>query len=439
MSSSRLPRLERGVVVDAETARQDRVMLEVGNWTFDGDDSDVSMVLNHLSEHFSVRGIDRGQIHHPVFGAPQGRGWPKTVSLRKQPSDGPRRAGVPLFGGHLLIRRLRAEGDQSQFQMSFHLALNPTRFVAHQVSRRELVSGDATVRTVQPVSLLSRVLSSQTEFSLHDDNVLIGVRSAVMARPELWPLWLESYLTAILAALHDTMQSAFSRAISAPLRFTQHYSVTEVENYWEFQCADPVHEVHRLAPPVTAYGAWSDRRLFRNLLATAETDSNSLVLRVSAGAGRRLTVYAKGTRRIRLEVRQVLADVPRFGPHTTGQAPDVISMLLRTADLGATDVNQFLRHLDGALFTDVEQATAYALVAAVIGAAPQPHVHAPLLSILVNVGAVTLSPRSPFRAAVQSLRRSNDVERTRDRGQTFRLAAKYRDAQRVLQAMPETL
>ena len=434
MSSSRLPRLERGVVVTADAARHDRLMIEVGDWSFDGDDADISIVMSNLSAHFSMPGTLGGEIDQPVFRAPQGRGWPKRVQFRELERSGVRRVGAPLIGGYLLVSKVRSETG-FRFTMRFYLSLNPTRFVAHQRSRRELVDGGVSVETVAPVSLLTRRLSVAGELSLYNDNVLIGVRAAVMSRPALWPLWLEAYLDAVVRSLHETMNSAFSVAISAPLRHSHHYAATEVESYWEFQSPDPIRTVHDLTASFTSFASAAGVQLYRSQPDAAGVEHNSPVVTLSAGTGRKIKAYAKATQRVRLEVVHNLRKVTGFGPHTTTNAVEMLDMLLRATELGASNLNLLLRHIDSALPSEgEEQLPPYAMVAAVIRAAPDPQVHSPLLSILVNLGAISLRPNSEFRAAVEALSRTGDVKPTRPYGRTFRLASKYSDARSTLRA-----
>lgn len=437
MSSPRLPRLESGVSVSDLTARQDKIMVEVGDWSFFGDNADLLLALNHLSDHFAMPQTLGGDVDQPVFNRMQGRGWPKKVQFRALGRSGARRVGAPIIGGQLQVKRVAATDDTpSHYRMRFYLALNPTRLLAHQPTRRQLVEGGHHVTTVAPISLLTRPLPTNRELSLYDDNVLISVRTVAMARPELWPMWLEAYLVAVIRCLTETMISAFDVALSARLRHSHHYAVTELETYWEFQSSDPVRAIYELEPHLTSFGESSRVREYQNVASEVGEDHNSLVVRVAAATGRTIKAYAKGTERVRLEVEQVLGKIPHFGRHTTANPSDLLAMILRAAQMGADDLNLLLRHLDNTLLSDAEQQPPYTLVAAVIRAAPERRLHDQLISILVNRGAITLQPNSPFRPAVEALRKAGDVERTRRYGQTYRLAAKYRDAQNVLGGLP---
>lgn len=412
-------------------------MVEVGDWSFFGDDADLWLALDHISDHFAMPHTLGGDVDQPVFNRMQGRGWPKKVQFRALGRNGARRIGAPIIGGQLHVRRVPATDDVPEYyRMRFYLALNPTRLLAHQPTRRQLVEGGHDVHTVAPISLLTRALPTSREHSLYDDNVLISVRTVAMARPELWPMWLEAYLVAVIRCLNETMLNAFNVAMSEPLRHSHHYAVTEVETYWEFQSSDPVRAIYDLEPHLTSYGESSRVREYQNVASEVGEDHNSLVVRVAAATGRTIKAYAKGTERVRLEVEQVLGRVPHFGRHTTANPSDMLAMILRAAQMGADDLNLLLRHLDNTLLSEAEQRPPYTLVAAVIRAAPERRLHDQLISILVNRGAVTLQPKSPFRTAVEALRKTGDVERTRPYGQTYRLAAKYRDARSVLSGLP---
>lgn len=436
MSYRTLPLFERGIDATPETAKQDRIEIELGDWLFIGDDSELQSGILHLREETYTSVIGENGLHNTygLFGSRQGHYNNFTIAIH---SGRGVRIGAPLFAGRLKFRH--SGGDDfspSAYQLSFQLELNPTRALNHQPLHPDIRAGRQA--TSYPPTHLHRrraLMRVGEEIVLDgSDNVILDARQQAMSTPQHWAHYRNLYLTEVDRFLDDVLCRAFRRPeLTGSFRRVPRFNLTEVENYWEFRSDDPVRLVYQMEPLFRSLGTQGRFRRYEGVVTDLSTDGHVPALNSKLVEGVSAKVYAKTTRRIRVEAEHDLRSSNRVSTaHTANDISTIITLIDEVAAHDAREVSTLLRTLELTGPAQRTQMPAYELVRRVLLATPDPSLQQPLLSILINARGIRCASGDPLRPAVDALIRAGVVERSRRNSSYFRMTEDFRSACELL-------
>lgn len=435
MSYRTLPQFNRGIRVSAEGAKQDRIDLEIGNWYFTGDDVELqSGILSLLQETYVSHNGQHEQLYS-LFQRPQGRSrFSQTISLAKPRAT---RMGSPLIAGQLKIKRL--DGDDfspSRYQMVFELKLNPTRALNHQPLHPDIRAGRSA--TSYPRVGLFRHRSFYRvgdEISLdRNDNLILDRRLQGMSTSEHWPAYRNLYLQEVERFIDQLLVRAFHESgMTGSFHREPRFNLKAAETYWEFSTVDPVRLVYSLQPAFRSLGTQSQFRLYDGVVTDLTTTGHVPSLNFKVVEGVTAKVYAKTTRRVRLETLHDMTRSNRVATsHTCPDLWGIITLLEEIADHDAREVNVVLETLERHAVLSERQLSPYELVRHVVQAAPDEAIQQALLSILINARGIRLEAGDPFRPAINELVRRGVLERSRRSSQSYRVAEHFISACEVM-------
>jgi hypothetical protein len=178
--------------VAASHAKQDQIRLEVGDWR---------LSAPQPFAFFSALCAPSGRDGLSFTGASLRR---PTLQIRKGGRGKGERVGGPLFTGELRSRRVGAEDAflPDTHALRLNLSLNPTRYVAHQQSRR--FGGVPVAEWALPHPALYRrrpVRATRLEAILDgNDNVLLTGAAQAHGQPDAWPMHLQRYWRGVIGA-----------------------------------------------------------------------------------------------------------------------------------------------------------------------------------------------------------------------------------------------
>lgn len=432
MAFRQLPPFERGVELDAVSARQDKIDASFGDWTFIGDPELFWGAMHHLQESTYEVVMPSGLIEErPVFGAIQGLYTGRfSIPISADQSQ----YGSLLFNGKLVgTRRTGDDRNRPTFSLSFQLQLNPTRALNHQPLHPEIRAGRSPTGTPALHTTRRVVPRSRVEIALDGkDNVVLGRRQMLMQRHEHWRTyrdmylgWVEQFLSSLIDRTIGTADGHFAREPGFNLR--------AVETYFEFQHDDPIHVVAGMEPLFRSLGTDSSTRIYANVLRHTDYQHHSPVHTCRLVRGVSAKVYAKTTRRIRLEITHDLTSSDRVAtshvrPHLAG----LISLLDEVSAHDTGEARSLMQALERAIPPRGQQAPPYELVRAILAADDDLDRQRALLSIIINGGGIRCPNGDALRPAVNALRRDGIIERVRRSRASFLLAERFQRARLVL-------
>ena len=460
------------MTVSAETAKQDKIDLSYEGWVFAGDTSGAWVAAIGLADerHTNASGVPQ-KVFLPLRSNERNR---RSFNLRFSASEALGEESEPVYGGPLARGHLyfsfhepdeyEQDADSNMFEhpnayytISAQLSLNPTRAFNHQDIRSVFSHRNEPRFSYPEVTHFTTrdATTARYEYTLdQSDNVIIHPRHIVMARP---PHWLE-YRNRYLIGVEDFIQTRLERNLGlmyggqSNLTRNPRYSLTYIENYWEFSCDDPVRMMDIIRPQAQALGRSTRRFGYRYRDYEQNTEGNVSGYRIDMAAGVELSIYAKTSKRIRIEIRHRLSDVPRgvrgLPTRRTSESLEGIFDLMAAITQDATEFAQTaLEVLEQALPYGGVQQSPYELVRAVMAAVDwfysdhpnnmatrnikrdvQQHILAQLIS---NNRYVTIDrdPHAPILAKLQRQRIVTQVVRG-----TRTLAEEYQQARSILAA-----
>lgn len=427
-----LPYFERGIEVSPLEAKQDRISIEIGDWIFIGDDVDLSIILMEL--HRRTYPLTDGSAQ-TFLTARQGPLHNCHMSFRSQAAMV---QGAPLLGGRLICRRTRGDDHgSSTYRLFFRLVLNPTRSLNHQPLHAQIRRG-APVTAYPQNDLRRRNPPTRTADEIvldGGDNVILDRRINAMSAPQYWRHFRNEYLEAVPRFLDDLIWRAYREtATGGYLRRDPRFNLKEIETYWEFRADDPIQLMRNMEPHFISLGRTTSIRRYENLASQTELSSHSAVLRSEFVEGVIAKVYAKTTRRIRVELTRDLtsARLPALG-HTSTTLSEIVSLIDQVAQLEAVEAQMLLSTIERAIPADISQIPPYELVRRILSASADQHIQATLLSMLINNNGISLvGSASVYSEPVDALVRIGVLERGRRGSRFFRLAERYQQARSTL-------
>lgn len=435
---------ERGVQVEAEDAKQDRIDLVFGQSFFATDEMTLEGLLHFMSD-MTWQSIDGSDHEFTPFVSRQRFGNRWKVRLRKHNRNGNVQDGALLAGGNFIVQRYQnPERGPSQFVASAEVTLNPTRALVYQpvnpTIARAFRTGDHSNAQVSVPLIVAEeraaLIRRERPLNSTDDNVIIDRSELMMADRRYWRDFRNGYLASIAMFFRNIIDTA-QRPLQPELTIHHRTDIRlrELETYWEFRTNDPIGTVRRLEPIFRSLGRTSELREYDNRSHVASRDGNIPVLEAQLLGGVKGVIYPKTTARIRLEIRYDLSEVS--GRRNTFEAfDDFLAAIDEIAVESATHANQLLQIVTSDLPPSPEPMPAYELVRQVVAACDSDFHACPLLSILVNQQGYTTRQHDPLRNAIRRLVREGVLIRGRPRGSYFLLTGEYRAAAQLLAQDP---
>lgn len=342
-----------------------------------------------------------------------------TLQIRMGGRGKGERVGGPLFSGELRARRLRSQADfhTDAYSLALRLSLNPTRYVAHQISRRFAGISVDDWSLPSPAMFRRRVVRSTKLETVLDgnDNVLLSGAAQAHGRPEAWTIHLHRYWTGLIHEIEEAFALGSSGSGVPVQRVAGHLNLRSVETYWEFADPDPIALVKALEPHLFQVGSKAEARSFDYAHGerVSGRDQSARFVRVRLRAGVQLRVYAKTTGRVRFEIRHELPKMTgkHYIPHTASDDADFFRWLDILASKAADEVNSVLGYLERVGFSPAGSLPPYNLIRRVAEAVPDRLQFDAALSLLINDGVMVVGPLSPLREMARALVRSEVLVR----------------------------
>ncbi|MEX5597362.1 hypothetical protein [Pseudophaeobacter sp. C1-32P7] len=415
------------------------MQVTIGHWAYFGTEQSVKDALSDLRQA-TVATADGAEV--PLF-----RGRTVTNLYRDLPITfassgfgGSRNAATPLIAGHLervSLRNSRSAREAGEVtRMVANATLNVTRFIQAQQFRR-------ITRLSRPRLVSEYVLAIEPNQAWYVDefplvpatNVLIGER--------------RKYAHALAHDLSDhfrdnveTADRLLSEALvfgsdgyDVEIRRLPHFGLSEIEIYWEFDHHDPIRLVETMSP-------WLSR-LSRELRRTREfvedyhehLEGQSLKIELRLAHAKRLRVYSKTNRRVRMEViLEAVAISDICGARTATNLEEAAGWVnLLVAD-AARELNQVLDGAPGEMHS-VPQYTPVELISRVHAAVEDHHVARAMLSTLVAYGRIAPGLNDALASAKDALARAGVIQTIRPGNRIYVIADEYAAA---LEALRET-
>ncbi len=306
--------------------------------------------------------------------------------------------------------------------------MNPTRFVAHQLSRRFVGRRFEEWPLLQPLLATRNVsLGTPSEFVLDGtDNVLLTPASQAFGRSEAWPIQVESYLSAVRNMLSSTVAEAAVGAGGVLGRPSEYVNLYEAETYWEFAADDPTGLVRNLEAPLFEWAQKPQSRRFAQSAGSLTTDfeNNSRQLSVQVQSGVRLRVYAKTSRRVRFEIIHDLRQNARpIGRHTSEDFGALSRWLDALRQDAAAALNLVFDHIEQRSVLPPDGWSTAALVRHVCEVCGRDA--EAILALLIGNGWLRVGVHDPVRGHVIGLVGAGVLERT---GATYTVRPPYQRA-----------
>jgi hypothetical protein len=308
------------------------------------------------------------------------------------------------------------------------ISVNPTRFVAHQLSRRFVGRRFEEWPPLQPLLATREVsLGTPSEFVLDgSDNVLLTPASQAFGRSEAWPAQLESYLSGVRNMIADAISEAVEDAGGVLGRPSEYVNLYEAETYWEFAADDPTALVRNLEAPLFEWAHKPQTRRFAQSTGslTRDFENNSRQLIVQVQSGVRLRVYAKTSRRVRFEVIHDLRQNARpIGRHTSEDFSALFRWLDALRHDAAVALNLVFEHIERRSVLPPDGWSTAALVRHVCEVCGRDA--EAILGLLIGNGWLRVGVHDPVRGHALGLVEAGVLERT---GATYTVRPPYQRA-----------
>lgn len=426
--------------VAVRNAMIDRMQVSIGQWAYFGSEQNVKHALSDLRQ---ATVATAGDDEVPLF-----RGRTVTNLYRDLPISfassgygGSNLAAAPLIAGFLErvsyrdSRNTREAGEV--VRMVANATLNVTRFIQAQQFRR-------ITRLDRPRLVSEFVLAIEPNQDWYQDeyplvpatNVLIGEnrKYAHALAHSLGDHFRDSLDTADRLLTDALIYGADGHDVE--IRRLPHFGLSEIEIYWEFDHQDPVRLVETMAP-------WLSR-LSREVRRTREfiedyhehLEGQSLKIELRLAHSKRLRVYSKTNRRVRMEVILEAAAISEIcGARTATTLEEASGWMERLAADAASELNVVLEGAPGEIHA-VPQRTPVELISRIFEAVEDEHVARAMLSTLIAYGRFAPGLNDPLAGAKDALSNAGVIQTLRPRSRVYVIADDYAVA---LEALQETI
>lgn len=452
-------------VLEASTAKQDKLEITMGDWDVAGYDAQPGrMLLTQLIER--RHGTEASLDGLRWFTARQNHLGINSVRFSSGRAARREQQPYPIISGEIYVKGTPNANDTAyRSSLTVNLSINPTRFASHHASRlrnriinRDLPENDETL-------LLSRERPARriSEYSLDGaDNVLLSQRARSSANEDRWPYLLRHHITNVIEWIEVALAEA-AIAVQVSLRRKRSWCINlkKAETYWEFSCDNALITMHELRPTLTALGSESRATYYRVQSPTqddteldgGETDEaqrspryseerrhNSPTVWFRPTSTISARIYAKTNRRIRFEFIHDLVQssaVLPDGRHTTPDVDELLNWFDAIASDAAERGNRILTCIGAREWQRAAQRPLFAFLAGIVEACDHDEaIYEHVLSLLVANGSVVLANNDPLRAVVHRLANRGILVRSLPYSQTFLVEPSYQRALADLQRRP---
>jgi len=455
-----LPRFSPSLRVDAPSAKQDRILLELGDWRLQGSEDAVTDFYTFLGPYNPKTEAQKALITRNtttpsrrdfglMFNRPKGSGAEvRTVPLtrgKRNLADGHIPEGQLLIGGHLSVRNKHTVNGEREHLLRMKLQVNPTRFLVHQPCPAPDANPQYSLWGQHVILYSSNLRKPPREVAFDaNDNVLLTQDSFAMASPETWPIHRLAYFLLIERELSQAFRKAAAAANNeigtercriVRTKKTRYYNLNLVETYWEFSCDNAVDLLRQLEPKLISIGVESRSREYPVGFASMDwTKENLRCIDLVLPKNRQLRVYAKTHRRLRFEITHNLKTKNVVNALPGGRkVTQSLTTLMRWLNRLARDAAQCLNDVLGQLETeesegmiDVESASPLELIADIIHCVGNRERALAILEILIERGGVAVGKKNAsFLPEIKKLRRKGILKKSLG---TDRPTDKYRNA-----------
>lgn len=376
------------------------------------------------------------------FTRPNARGSIRpAMKVRKDPftADG-RIVPPPIFSGSWQFSHYVGQDLDIQTRTNTHLRLhlNPTRFARHQPSMPWRES-----RQPWPLPILFAEKASpevNREIVLNDiDNWIPSVeRMLRFTDSSRWQRHVARFFDAISDEFELELDRACETYPGPEVERTGHaIKLGEVETYWEFAAENSTGLVSTLEPLLKSFSRRerTTRQFSQDL--DRSIDRNALSISVEVNPGRKIRIYAKTNRRVRIEVIHKLTGWNHYkieGGRNARDSEELLGILSRLAQNAAELVNRMFQHLRLQSTIDIAQLSALELVTEICRHSRSTSTAFLILSLLLSHNSITpIGMDKKTRRALQRLSGGNVLTFNSSNG-NYTLTAKRRDALQRIKA-----
>lgn len=432
-----LNQLAPGVTVSARNAMIDRMQVTIGHWAYFGTEQNVKDALSDLRQATVVTAEG---IVVPLF-----RGRTVTNLYRDLPITfassgfgGSSNAATPLIAGHLervSLRNARSVRETGEVtRMVANATLNVTRFIQAQQFRR-------ITRLSHPRLVSEYVLAIEPNDAWYTDEFpLVPATNVLIGESRKYAHALARSLAEHFRDNIETSDRLLSEALEdgadgydVEIRRLPHFGLSEIEIYWEFDHHDPIRLVETMSP-------WLSR-LSRELRRTREfvedyhehLEGQSLKIELRLAHAKRLRVYSKTNRRVRMEVILEAAAISDIcGARTATALEDASRWIdLLVAD-AARELNEVLEGAPGDIHA-IPQQTPVELISRIHAAVEDQHVARAMLSTLIAYGRIAPGLNDALASAKDALAGAGIIQTLRPRSRIYVIADEFAAALETLQ------
>lgn len=389
MPRRHLPLLDFEATVSADTARQDKIEINIALGSIRGESYEE--VLGEAESFLHFLGSPPVGLHEPdAYGRIFNR--PQRTNNQFENQDIRKRATVnqplppPLFRGELRVHNPRNREPVWSFDVL--LSLNLNRFLRRQrfpSPTRQLLLDNPPFQYSFYGSEVPSSLTNEVAL-IGDDNWIPDERLWMLyAGQRFWSRHLRHYVEgSVREVLADVtrVDNQLSLSLEQPAR--NPFSLWSVEHYWDFYSDDPLGTVRMLEPLLRSFAASRlDAREYP-LTIPIEGNQNSRRLLLQINNGTTLRIYAKTNRRVRFEVVHTLNHIRVPGGHTFPTIDGVFPLLERLANQAARQINEVFRHFRLRSSAPQNECTVLQFIFAFQAACGDPETALTLLGILTN-------------------------------------------------------
>lgn len=358
------------------------------------------------------------------------------IRFKSAASDNKMADVSPLMAGKIAYtdryrRPTRLAPVESSVQ--FNTSLNLTRFVQAQ-SLRLRTRIDRRPHLI--TQLLLAISADPTWFKeeqplVRATNLIVGPWNKYsFATSRTATSHFARYLRLVDGTLDRALEMSVPENVQSPIR-EKYYSLQEIEFYWEFDCDSPISFVMNALPKIRSMtsrfyeGGVSVQSLDMSPL---ETEHQSPSIKAKIGKGTWVRVYAKTTRRVRIEV---VLEASIIGQKAGGQTASTRKQMCAKLDALSMYATSKLNPVLAALHEPPHAPStisAMRLLSEVNRCSPSTFLAEAIIGALVAFDRVSLEPNSPFKEAVHLLRDSDVLRTVIPRSRNYTVTDTYRPA-----------
>jgi len=421
-SSTVLPEFSLDYLPQIDHAREDKISIDIGGWFVNCQPSTIRSIRAALGqppansetpEHYGwlFQQPNHNNDTEPMKVRHFSRGTILTVNNASN-------APYPLFTGTLktsVVSTPQTRVATRRYKFNARLYLNPLRYARHQFAVRP-------ANIVRAGSeMLCHGFSPQAaggelplDREIRDNFLPMAGRMFQIANdPTQWHGRVVGYLRSVRNVLGSELRRAVQQN-GAQLEYPHmprtgtpvtKFNVREVEITFDFRHEDPLGQIHALEPSLRILSSRTTRRDYGLPANGSVRDLNCISWTFHFRRGIAVKLYAKTTRRIRLEICYDLSE--RDGRHTFQSLAGVFRFLHNLRQDALTHVADFFARLRALSPPDLDLTSPLGFLREWFATIPKKsqNIGPDLLLILVHNLQICLADNDPMRSAVLALRR----------------------------------